>query len=980
MVSKAPAHTSTKVPMLLEAPAHPRHQGADGAQGSRTTKVADGARGSRTTRGLGCRWCPRLPHDQGPRLPMVSEAPAYPSHQGADAARGSCTTNVLGVQVVRPRLQHVQAAMGGCFGTIDVLGYQWCLMLRRDQGPKVPEVLVPKGEGPGWFEKGGTGTTCSIIFIFQNGSPEHRRESSLDHHRNGSLATFMCLKQGYFMVPTLLHQREPKISFDARPSRTSDAPRCRCCPMLRHIKGAGGARWPCTTGWHTLPIVYEATARPGAKGAGGSCCKRGGTWMIHSLLGTGHATIFESYLWDDSFIIGDRFQMSEIGTLFSAQRSCTSEAPRCRCCSMTRTMGWPPLRILPQTPKIEQVPEPPTVESSHSHHHDPRYATVSRGGGTANKATLPLTIPRRVFKSSAKDFTHRSVGITLQGGTRDLSAAIAAPMTRAIGGQRPLMRVGNWATGPCIASIPDSDLEAFSYNPAHGRADIEGSKSNVAMNAWLPQASYPCGNFSDTSSFKFRRSKGSIGHAFTPNASAPTGAEVVDGARGSRTSEAPSKATLPLTIPRRVFKSSAKDSTRRSVGITLQGGARDLSAAAAAPTTRALGGQRPLLRVGNRATGACVASSPDSDLEAFSHNPAHGSFAPLAFQPSAMTNCANQRSESTVRRPGKAPEGVIPSPSPDQHAVTCSRRGSSSSSAPVADEFGTGTPVRSPQSQSFSRGYGSIFPTSLAYIVPLTRGCSPWRPDAVMNISTATVMARGRCGSFSRDTRQWLRRGTYGGHRKVAGAGKRLFRPLGVQNRAPLRCLRRKAPRLRVPKRLASSRGSLTFSPLFPPQLNVLVSSSRSAFQPESLGCRYGHLPAAIDSGAEKRGPGREASRSSRSSNAQSGVISSHALYPSHAALPPSVKPSGSAPAINAASRTSLKGSCSLTPGGAASPAGREHTSQLAAGCRPMLLVVTIRCSTGLDLGLCHFEIHHSAGSCTCPLKTPRKRSRRIRN
>ncbi|KAL7462352.1 LOW QUALITY PROTEIN: hypothetical protein ACHAXS_002823 [Conticribra weissflogii] len=27
-----------------------------------------------------------------------------------------------------------------------------------------------------------------------------------------------------------------------------------------------------------------------------------------------------------------------------------------------------------------------------------------------------------------------------------------------------------------------------------GRADIEESKSNVAMNAWLPQASYPCGS------------------------------------------------------------------------------------------------------------------------------------------------------------------------------------------------------------------------------------------------------------------------------------------------------------------------------------------------------------------------------------------------------------------------------------------------------------------------------------------------------
>ena len=52
-----------------------------------------------------------------------------------------------------------------------------------------------------------------------------------------------------------------------------------------------------------------------------------------------------------------------------------------------------------------------------------------------------------------------------------------------------------------------------------GRADIEGSKSNVAMNAWLPQASYPCGNFSDTSSVKFRQAKGSIGHAFTVCAS-----------------------------------------------------------------------------------------------------------------------------------------------------------------------------------------------------------------------------------------------------------------------------------------------------------------------------------------------------------------------------------------------------------------------------------------------------------------------------
>ena len=48
-----------------------------------------------------------------------------------------------------------------------------------------------------------------------------------------------------------------------------------------------------------------------------------------------------------------------------------------------------------------------------------------------------------------------------------------------------------------------------------GRADIEESKSNVAMNAWLPQASYPCGNFSDTSTCNCRKVKGSIGHVFT---------------------------------------------------------------------------------------------------------------------------------------------------------------------------------------------------------------------------------------------------------------------------------------------------------------------------------------------------------------------------------------------------------------------------------------------------------------------------------
>ncbi|KAG9444699.1 hypothetical protein H6P81_016039 [Aristolochia fimbriata] len=195
-----------------------------------------------------------------------------------------------------------------------------------------------------------------------------------------------------------------------------------------------------------------------------------------------------------------------------------------------------------------------------------------------------------------------------------------------------------------------------------GRADIKGSKSNVAMNAWLSQASYPCGNFSDTSSFKFRRSKGSIGHAFTV---------LIRTGNQNQTSFYP-------FVPHEI-----------SVLVEL-----------------ILGYLRYLL--------TDVPPQPN---------------APLTIRiPLVRTS-----SESAVRRPGKAPKVAVPSTSPGRHVTTRSRRGSSSSSPPIADGFGTGTPVPNPQSQSFSRSYGSILPTSLAYIVPSTRGCSPWRPDAVMS-------------------------------------------------------------------------------------------------------------------------------------------------------------------------------------------------------------------------------------------------------
>ncbi|KAI3481180.1 hypothetical protein L1887_56549 [Cichorium endivia] len=226
-----------------------------------------------------------------------------------------------------------------------------------------------------------------------------------------------------------------------------------------------------------------------------------------------------------------------------------------------------------------------------------------------------------------------------------------------------------------------------------GRADIEGSKSNVAMNAWLPQASYPCGNFSDTSSFKFRRSKGSLGHAFTVR---------IRTGNQNQTSLYPS-------VPHEI-----------SVLVELILGhlrylLTDVPPQPNSPPDNVFRPDRP------------AEAGLGSKKRGIAPLPIHG-ISKITRIPLVRTS-----SELAVRRPGKAPEGAVPSPSPGRHAATRSRRGSSSSSPPTADGFGTGTPVPSPQSQSFSRGYGSILPTSLAYIVPSTRGCSPWRPDAVMS-------------------------------------------------------------------------------------------------------------------------------------------------------------------------------------------------------------------------------------------------------
>ncbi|PHT25050.1 Regulator of rDNA transcription protein 15 [Capsicum baccatum] len=249
-----------------------------------------------------------------------------------------------------------------------------------------------------------------------------------------------------------------------------------------------------------------------------------------------------------------------------------------------------------------------------------------------------------------------------------------------------------WVNNPTLGEF---------YITMIGRADIEGSKSNVAMNAWLPQASYPCGTFFDTSTFEFRRSKGSLGHAFTVRIR--TGSQ-------NQTSFYPSvphEISILVELILGYLRYLLTDVTPQPNS---------------PPDNMCRPSQTPHLTMSSARIG------PQSEPWVQKEGQCPASDSRNNRIPLVRTS-----SELAVRRAGKAPEGTVPSPSPGRHAATRSRRGSSSSSPPTADGFGTGTPVPSPQSQSFSRSYGSILPTSLAYIVPSTRGCSPWRPDAVMS-------------------------------------------------------------------------------------------------------------------------------------------------------------------------------------------------------------------------------------------------------
>ncbi|KAL0641992.1 hypothetical protein Bca4012_103426 [Brassica carinata] len=146
-----------------------------------------------------------------------------------------------------------------------------------------------------------------------------------------------------------------------------------------------------------------------------------------------------------------------------------------------------------------------------------------------------------------------------------------------------------------------------------------------------------------------------------------------------------SKATLPLTIPRRRFKSPAKDSTRRRGNNNSRRSERAL--------TNGLSQRHAPLGAGSY-RGRIPLSALSSEL--------------------------------AVRRQ-ETPESC------SQSAPADTRRAASPLAARAVRQQSTGSnwDLRAQPSEPILFRLRIHFADFLAYIVPSTRGCSPWRPDAL---------------------------------------------------------------------------------------------------------------------------------------------------------------------------------------------------------------------------------------------------------
>ncbi|GAO47198.1 hypothetical protein G7K_1408-t1 [Saitoella complicata NRRL Y-17804] len=270
-----------------------------------------------------------------------------------------------------------------------------------------------------------------------------------------------------------------------------------------------------------------------------------------------------------------------------------------------------------------------------------------------------------------------------------------------------------------------------------GRADIEGSKSNVAMNAWLPQASYPCGNFSGTSSLKFRGTKGSIGHTFmvcihTENQNQGDFYPFVL-LEISVLNESPLGHLRYLLTDVPPQPNSPPDNNVDDEWYFT---------GAEAPTYSTPSMSFHNVKLESSSTGSSFPADSAKPVPlavvSLDNDEAFGYLKRVIVTPAVYPRLVEflhfdiqstgQKSHCTVRFPLSVPvlSWLL---SVRRTAETCQGPRPTGPSR-IRPRLPTSS---SNQSQSFSRSYGSILPTSLIYIVLSTRGCSPWRPAAVMS-------------------------------------------------------------------------------------------------------------------------------------------------------------------------------------------------------------------------------------------------------
>ncbi|KAM3684586.1 hypothetical protein ACJW31_11G055200 [Castanea mollissima] len=283
------------------------------------------------------------------------------------------------------------------------------------------------------------------------------------------------------------------------------------------------------------------------------------------------------------------------------------------------------------------------------------------------------------------------------------------------------------------------------------------------MNAWLPQASYPCGNFSDTSSFKFRRSKGSIGHAFTvrirtgnqnqtsfypfvPHEISVLVELILGHLRYLLTDVPPQPNSPPDNVfrPDRPAEASLGSKKKGRAPLPIHGISK-ITLKVVVFHFRLSAPTYPTPLKSFHKVGL-ESSSTGSSFPADSAKPVPLAVVSLDSRQGQWESHdeAFGYLKRVIVTPAVYPRLVeflhfdIQSTGQKSHCVSIRRdHRNALRSFPVRPPAGTRRPALAAgaarASQSFSRGYGSILPTSLAYIVPSTRGCSPWRPDAVMS-------------------------------------------------------------------------------------------------------------------------------------------------------------------------------------------------------------------------------------------------------